>query len=147
MQKNRIDHRGRYILVLTRAHDRLINRSRRRTASANRLLAYLALILLCSLSLGNPIRFTNQAEAQFLPGGLSGKRIETFMINPASFSMVTSAEPDVETDDETTTYTLTSQGSVTFTPVDAPQRTISLNASDQVIERPLAGTVTVVRNR
>jgi hypothetical protein len=42
---------------------------------------------------------------------------------------------------------LTSRGSVTFKPLSGAQRAIDLEVDDRVIERPFAGTVTVVRDR
>ena len=142
-----MNHTRPYILVSLRALDGQSKVARDHPDELSRLIGCVTLVLLCGLSLGSPVGVAGQAEAQVLPGGLSGKRIETFVIDPASFSMVTSAEPNIETAEGTTTYILTSRGSVTFTPLDGSQRTITLNASDRVIERPFAGTVTVVRSR
>jgi hypothetical protein len=107
----------------------------------------LTLVLLCALPVGNHLATTPQAEAQVSSGGLRGKRIETFVIDPASFSLVTNAVPEIAATDSATTYVLTSRGSVTFKPLSGAQRAIDLEVDDRVIERPFAGTVTVVRDR
>jgi hypothetical protein len=149
MQQHEMDNTVPHPLVSAQSHGGQSEVARGRVGGISRLIGCIALVLLGGLSLGGPTstRITGKAEAQVLPGGLSGKRIETFVIDPASFSMVTSAEPNIETAEGTTTYILTSRGSVTFTPMDGAQRTMTLNASDRVIERPFAGTVTVVRSR
>jgi uncharacterized membrane protein YbhN (UPF0104 family) len=69
-----------------------------------------------------------------------GRRIETFSIEPDSFILLTDSDPNIVVSDGATKYTLTSNGSVTFT-----GQTINLDPSEIVIERPTAGIVTVIR--
>ena len=88
-----------------------------------------------------------EAEAQSPVTAQPGQRIETFVMDPASFSLVTERPPTIEVTDNATTYTLQSDGDVTFEPSSAPAKTIDLDPADMVIERPLAGTITVIRDR
>src|SRR5688572_9915617 len=99
MQQHEMNHTRPYFLVSLRA-----------LGGLSHLIGCVTLVLLWSLSLGSPVWVAEQAEAQAIPGGLSGKRIETFVIDPASFAMVTSAEPDIDTAEGATTYILTSRG-------------------------------------
>jgi len=85
-------------------------------------------------------------EAQVAAGG-RGKLAETYVIDPASFKLVTSATPTIEVRDGGTIYTLTSSGTVSFNVLDASATTIQVDTNDIIIERPLAGAVTVVRDR
>jgi hypothetical protein len=88
-----------------------------------------------------------KVEAQISAGG-RGKLAETYVIDPASFKLVTSATPAIEVRDGGTIYTLTSSGTVSFNGLDSiTTTTIQVDANDIIIERPLAGAVTVVRDR
>ncbi len=69
-----------------------------------------------------------------------GRRIETFSIQPDSFILLTDSDPNIVVSDGATKYTLTSNGSVTFT-----GQTMNLDPNEIVIERPAAGIVTVIR--
>jgi hypothetical protein len=85
-------------------------------------------------------------EAQVSAVGRS-KLAETYVIDPASFKLVTSAMPAIEVRDGGTIYTLTSSGTVSFNMLDSSTTTIQIDTNDIIIERPLAGAVTVVRDR
>lgn len=84
--------------------------------------------------------------AQGSAGG-RGKLAETYVIDPATFKLVTDATPSIEVRDGGTIYTLTSSGTVSFNVLDASATTIRVDTNDIIIERPLAGAVTVVRDR
>jgi hypothetical protein len=85
--------------------------------------------------------------AQVAAGGGQGKLAQTYAIDPASFELVSQAAPAIEVKDGVTIYTLTASGTVTFHALDAGARTIEVDANDLIIERPAAGSVTVVRDR
>lgn len=80
--------------------------------------------------------FGNDTEAA------QGRIIETFSIEPDSFVLLTDSDPDIVISDGTTKYTLTSNGSVTFT-----GQAMNLDPNEIVIERPASGVVTVIRFR
>lgn len=85
--------------------------------------------------------------AQTAAGGGQGKLAQTYAIDPASFELVSQAAPAIEVRDGVTIYTLTASGTVSFNALDAGARTIEVNSNDLIIERPAAGSVTVVRGR
>ena len=85
--------------------------------------------------------------AQVAAGGGQGKRAQTYAIDPASFELVSQAAPAIEVKDGVTIYTLAASGTVTFHALDAGATTIEVDANDLIIERPAAGSVTVVRDR
>ena len=146
---------SKYAINRTGAHHHDTVRTRRGRSGlsrcyprgACRLVIRLTLVLLCALPVGSHLSTMPQAEAQVSAGGLRGKRIETFVIDPASFSLVTNAVPEIDATDGATTYVLTASGSMTFNLLSGAQRTITLDVDDRIIERPFAGTVTVVRDR
>ena len=107
----------------------------------------LAMALCFGLALSGCTSNPGAAEAQAPATQQPGQRIETFVIDPASFSLLTDRPATIEVTDHATTYTLQSDGDVTFEPSGAPAKTINLDPTDIVIERPLAGTITVVRDR
>jgi hypothetical protein len=107
--------------------------------------ALLAIAVLCGLTLMGCKSNPGEAEAQ--TSATTGQQIETFVIDPESFALLTNQPPTVEISDQATTYTLQSDGNVTFTLSGATTRTIALDPEDMVIERPFAGTVTVIRDR
>ena len=108
--------------------------------------ALLAIAVFCGLTLSGCKSAPGEAEAQ-TPGTQRGQRIETFVIDPESFSLLTNRPPTVEVSDHATIYTLQSDGDVTFQRSSASTKTIDLDPDDIVIERPFAGTVTVIRDR
>jgi hypothetical protein len=74
-----------------------------------------------------------------------GRLVETFSIAPNSFVLLTEGEPNITVSNDTTEYTLTSEGSVSFTPVNGTDRSINLDPNEIVIERPASGMLTVIR--
>jgi hypothetical protein len=109
--------------------------------------ALLVIAVFCGLTLIGCKSNPGEAEAQTSVTTQRGQQIETFVIAPESFALLTNQPPTVEISDQATTYTLQSDGNVTFTLSDATTRTIALDPEDMVIERPFAGTVTVIRDR
>ena len=84
------------------------------------------------------------AEAQ--DGTEGERRIETFRVDAGSFELVVDAEPMVTISDGTTRYELTSNGTITFILQTGQEQTFPLETGDEVIERPAAGTVTLIRD-
>jgi hypothetical protein len=76
-----------------------------------------------------------------------GRIIETFTIDPNSFLLLTDSTPNIAVSDETTEYTPTSNGTVSFTLTTGAGRSFNLDPNEIVIERPGAGVVTVIRFR
>jgi len=109
--------------------------------------ALLAIAVFCGLTLMGCKFNPGEAEAQTPGTTQRGQQIATFVIDPESFVLLTTRPPTVEISDQATTYTLQSDGDVTFTLSGATTKTIALDPEDVVIERPFAGTVTVIRNR
>ncbi|HEY7708804.1 MAG TPA: hypothetical protein VIG57_02105 [Candidatus Entotheonella sp.] len=109
--------------------------------------ALLAIAVFCGLTLMGCKSNPGEAEAQTSVTTQRGQQIETFVIDPESFALLTNQPPTVEISDQATTYTLQSDGNVTFTLLGATTKTIALDPEDMVIERPFAGTVTVIRDR
>ena len=118
-----------------------------------RTLRGLVVSLLVALTVCSGVSFTSvtadigEAEAQSTTGQ-RGKLIETYMIDPASFALVTNAVPSIEVKDGVTIYTLVSQATVSFTTTETSGSVrIQVDAEDMIIERPETGSVTVVRDR
>ena len=109
--------------------------------------ALLAIAVCCGLTLIGCKSNPGEAEAQTSVTTQRGQQIETFVIDPESFALLTNQPPTVEISDQATTYTLQSDGDVTFTLSGATTKTIPLDSGDMVIERPFASTVTVIRDR
>jgi hypothetical protein len=109
--------------------------------------ALLAIAVFCGLTLIGCKSNPGEAEAQTPGTAQRGQQIETFGIDPESFALLTNQPPTVEVSDQATIYTLQSNGNVTFTLSGAATKTIDLDPEDMVIERPFAGTVTVIRDR
>lgn len=110
--------------------------------------ALLVIAAFCGLTLIGCKSNPGEAEAQISVTTQRGQQIETFVIDPESFALLTNDQPPtVEVSDQATTYTLQSDGNVTFTLSGAAAKTIDLDPRDMVIERPFAGTVTVIRDR
>jgi hypothetical protein len=109
--------------------------------------ALLAIAVFCGLTLMGCKSNPGEAEAQTSVTTQRAQQIETFVIAPETFALLTNQPPTVEVSDQATTYTLQSDGNVTFTLLGATTKTIDLDPEDMVIERPFAGTVTVIRDR
>jgi hypothetical protein len=84
--------------------------------------------------LGDILRINDDAEAQ------DEFRSQIFTIGPDSFLLRSDTDPAIEIMTGFTRYTLNTSGFLTYT----QGQTISLDPGDQVIERPDAGTVTVI---
>jgi hypothetical protein len=83
---------------------------------------------------------SNEAEAA------DDRLVQTFTIAPNTFSLRADVDPTIEIGDETNTYTLNSNGSISFAPTSGPGVGLELDAGDIVIERPASGIVTVIRS-
>jgi hypothetical protein len=83
--------------------------------------------------------FSTDAQAQ------QEKRIETFRISVDSLVILTTSTPTVVVSDGATTYTQL-DGTITFTTSANSQENFVLKTSDTVIERPAAGTLTIIRD-
>lgn len=109
----------------------------------------LAIVVLFGMISGHFNWILDESEAQIAisPSGQQGQKIVTYIIDPATFSLLTDRPPVIDINDHATTYTMQSNASVTFMPSGSAAKTINLDAGDIVIERPLVGTLTVVQDR
>lgn len=90
------------------------------------------------------LRLTSSAEAQ------SGddKSARTFLSEPDTFVLEADSLPTVEVSDNATFYTLISDGTLRFTESGTGDaKVFDLDNGDSVIERPVSGYVTVVRDK
>ena len=86
--------------------------------------ALLAIPVFCGLALSGCKSPSGEAEAQSPGTAQRGQQIETFVIDPESFSLLTNRPPAVEVSDQATTYTLQSDGDVRFNLSNATSKTI-----------------------
>ncbi len=91
---------------------------------------------------GDLLRITSSAEAQ----DDDEKRIETYVIDVATFLLKADAVPEVVVSDNATEYTLVSDGRVEFTSDTGEVVNHDLDSGDKVIERPASKLVTVMRD-
>ncbi len=81
----------------------------------------------------------NEAHAQ------TRVRVETYQIDPASLVLRLDAAPNLSVSSDASLYTMTSRAFVDFAVVGGGPRSLELASGDRVIERPLAGTLTLIR--
>jgi hypothetical protein len=87
-------------------------------------------------------------EAEDANAQLTAARIiETFQVDVGTFLMDANLAPGVVVGDDSTQYTLTGDTLLQFNLSTGQLITRSLLADEVVIERPLAGTVTIIRGR
>ena len=130
--RQRIDGQAREYRRHQRTHDRY-NKGWRHVGVA------LLIALLCVAALSG----CSSGEAQQI-GELASKEIRTFAIDIETFFMQTDNPPDVNVKDEATVYTMKSDGELSFQTAGGATSTIDLDRDDIVIERPGAGTITVI---
>lgn len=104
----------------------------------------LAVFLLggCDLfdTLGKLFRFENHAQAQ------QDFVIQTFIISPGTFRILTDTLPTIVVHDVSTEYTDFVDGtSLRFTPAGGSEQTLSMDPEDRIIERPGVNALTVIR--
>lgn len=109
--------------------------------------ACLPIALLCTLALSGCSSSDSGVAVAQQVALLQNKRIETFLIDAASFVLNTDNLPTVEVKDSATVYVMQSSGDVSFEELGGSVVTLDLKINDLVIERPHAGTVTVMRDQ
>lgn len=102
----------------------------------NRLI--IAIILIFCLSVLGCGADTSKAQ--------STTRINTFIILSDTLSLIAEDPVTVEISDNSTKYTLNSEGKISFTKVNSDQEGFNLENSDIIIERPATETLTIIRN-
>jgi hypothetical protein len=106
-------------------------------------------ILLCALLLTLAVALTgcgdtNEANAQ----ATLARTIETFQVNPGTFFLDSNLAPTVVVGDQFTQYTLTDNTSIIRFNLSTGEIFNGVLFVDEVvIERPLAGTVTIIHGR
>jgi hypothetical protein len=73
--------------------------------------------------------------------------IETFLIDPGTFFMNANQAPTLVVGDQTTEYTVTASTTIQFNLATGEAFTRVLVAGEVVLERPIAGIVTIIRGR
>jgi hypothetical protein len=73
--------------------------------------------------------------------------IETFLIDPGTFFMNANQAPTLVVGDQTTEYTVTGSTTIQFDLATGVAFTRVLVAGEVVLERPIAGIVTIIRGR
>jgi hypothetical protein len=105
-------------------------------------------ILLCALLLTVSVAMTGCGGGKDANAQVAVARvIETFQFNPGTFFMDANLAPTIVVGDQFTQYTITDSTIIRFNLSTGGLFTRVLLADDVVIERPLAGTVTIVHGR
>jgi len=105
-----------------------------------RFLLYMLLLLMSAAMTGCNGK---EANAQL---GIS-RVIETFVIDPGTFLMNADQAPTVVVGDQSTEYTVNARTTIQFTLATGVAFTRVLFAGEVVLERPIAGIVTIIHGR